>query len=87
MTEKSQTPDKRINGLLLMWALQFRFPNILEPWTSHMFALLKDQEPSVRRTAVRVVTHLIINEMVKVRTHLPELATCIVDSDIVVARK
>lgn len=52
-----------------------------------MFALLKDDEPAVRRTAVRVVTHLIVNEMVKVRTHLPQLATCIVDADTVIARK
>jgi len=87
ITEKSQNIEKRKNGLLLLWALQFRFPNTLEPWTPHMFQLLKDSEPSVRRTAVRVVTHLIMNEMVKARTHLGGLAVCVVDKDPVIARK
>lgn len=47
--------------------LAFRFPNALEPWTSRMYARLSDTDTGVRYNTLMVLTHLILNDMVKVK--------------------
>lgn len=84
--EKSQCPDRRQNAIIALGALQYRFPNSLEPWTPHMYAMLKDENPSVRMNSIMVLTDLIVNEMIKVRSHISDLAICIVDDEIKIAQ-
>lgn len=56
----------RSNCIIALGDLAFRFPNVLEPWTEHMYARLNDKDRKVRKNAVLVLTHLILNDMVKV---------------------
>lgn len=56
----------RSNCIIALGDLAFRFPNVLEPWTEHMYARLSDKDRKVRKNAVLVLTHLILNDMVKV---------------------
>ena len=42
---------------------------------------LRDDSPRVRKNTLMVLTHLILNDMVKVKGQISELATCIVDDD------
>lgn len=56
----------RSNCIISLGDLAFRFPNVLEPWTEHMYSRLNDKDQKVRKNAVLVLTHLILNDMVKV---------------------
>ena len=46
---------------LVVW-----FPNLLEPWIENMYARLKDLWVSVRNNVLLVLSHLILNDMMKV---------------------
>uniref|UniRef100_A0A8D2NHU1 Condensin complex subunit 1 n=1 Tax=Zonotrichia albicollis TaxID=44394 RepID=A0A8D2NHU1_ZONAL len=81
MMEKSPLPDVRSNLIIAAGDLAIRFPNLVEPWTSHLYARLRDPCPSVRQTAGLVLTLLILKDMVKVKGQVSEMATLLVDPE------
>nr|XP_021404490.1 condensin complex subunit 1 isoform X1 [Lonchura striata domestica] len=81
MMEKSTLPDVRSNLIIAAGDLAIRFPNQVEPWTSHLYARLRDPCPSVRQTAGQVMTHLILKDMVKVKGQVSEMATLLIDPE------
>lgn len=66
VAQNSAEAAVRSNCIIALGDLAFRFPNVLEPWTEHMYARLNDKDPRVRKNSVLVLTHLILNDMVKV---------------------
>ncbi|XP_030122722.4 condensin complex subunit 1 isoform X1 [Taeniopygia guttata] len=81
MMEKSTLPDVRSNLIIAAGDLAIRFPNQVEPWTSHLYARLRDPCPSVRQTAGLVMTHLILKDMVKVKGQVSEMAILLIDPE------
>ncbi|XP_050189100.1 condensin complex subunit 1 isoform X2 [Myiozetetes cayanensis] len=81
MMEKSTLPGVRSNLIIAAGDLAIRFPNLVEPWTSHLYARLQDPCPSVRQTAALVMTQLILKDMVKVKGQVSEMAALLVDPD------
>ncbi|NXR98397.1 CND1 protein, partial [Oxylabes madagascariensis] len=81
MMEKSTLPGVRSNLIIAAGDLAIRFPNLVEPWTSHLYARLRDPCPSVRKTAGLVMTHLILKDMVKVKGQVSEMATLLIDPE------
>ncbi|XP_051865844.1 condensin complex subunit 1, partial [Pristis pectinata] len=81
LLEKSTLPAIRSNTMVALGDLCFRFPNLIEPWTPHLYARLRDPSPAVRRTALIVMTHLILKDMVKVKGQISEMATLLVDPE------
>ncbi|NWW48276.1 CND1 protein, partial [Pedionomus torquatus] len=81
MMEKSTLPGVRSNLIIAAGDLAIRFPNLVEPWTSHLYARLRDPCPSVRQTAALVMTHLILKDMVKVKGQVSEMATLLIDPE------
>jgi condensin complex subunit 1 len=78
-------------SLLVAFAdLAFRFPNAMEPWTAHFYgrrdwrSSLHDPDASVRKHALTVLSHLVLNDMMKVKGHIADMARCLEDdaSDI-----
>lgn len=69
------------NVAVAMGDLAFRFPNAIEPYTPRIYAFLKDRSRRVRRHTLMVLTHLILNDMVKVKGQVCEIALCLEDSD------
>uniref|UniRef100_A0A1B0AGG3 Condensin complex subunit 1 n=1 Tax=Glossina pallidipes TaxID=7398 RepID=A0A1B0AGG3_GLOPL len=61
--------------------LTFRFPNIIEPWTGHFYSTLHDENTELRLTAVKMLSHLILHEMIRVKGQIADLAICIVDDN------
>uniref|UniRef100_A0A182NKW6 Condensin complex subunit 1 n=1 Tax=Anopheles dirus TaxID=7168 RepID=A0A182NKW6_9DIPT len=57
----------------------FRFPNVIEPWTKHMYATLHEPDVELRMTAVKMLSHLILHEMIRVKGQISDLASCLVD--------
>ncbi|XP_076315224.1 condensin complex subunit 1-like isoform X2 [Tachypleus tridentatus] len=78
--EKSPEPLIRANTIIALGDLSFRFPNLIEPWTPHLYSRLRDDSVQVRKNTLIVLTHLILNDMVKVKGQISDVALCIVDN-------
>ncbi|XP_076383101.1 CAP-D2 condensin subunit isoform X2 [Megalopta genalis] len=79
--ERSPYPTIRANVLIGISDLTMRFPNLIEPWMKHIYGRLRDENVEVRSTCVRVLSSLIMRDMVRVRGQISELALCIIDND------
>ncbi|CAL1610914.1 unnamed protein product [Knipowitschia caucasica] len=79
--ERSSLPVVRANGIIALGDLTVRFPNILEPWTQNLYARLGDEEPSVRQTAVTVLTQLVLKDVLKVKGQISEVALLLIDPE------
>ena len=73
--------DLRANIVIALGDLAFRFPNEVEPYTPRMYACLRDKSTRVRRHTLMVLTHLILNDMVKVKGNVCEIALCLQDQE------
>ncbi|XP_078194831.1 condensin complex subunit 1 isoform X2 [Callithrix jacchus] len=79
MLEKSPLPIVRSNLMVATGDLAIRFPNLVDPWTPHLYARLRDPAQQVRKTAGLVMTHLILKDMVKVKGQVSEMAVLLID--------
>jgi len=77
--EKAEEPVIRANLIVALGDLSCRFPNTIEPWTPKMYARLHDEVTSVRSNTLTVLAHLILNDMIKVKGQISDIAFCIVD--------
>merc|ERR1719148_310496 len=71
----------RANTVIALGDLAFRFPNEVEPYTPRIYACLRDKSNRVRRHTLMVLTHLILNDMVKVKGQVCEIAVCLEDKE------
>ncbi|XP_014254286.1 condensin complex subunit 1 [Cimex lectularius] len=62
-----------------------RYPNVVEPWSQHIYSRLKDPSTSVRKNVVIILKHLIQRQMIKARGQMSELCLCLEDSDTSIA--
>ncbi|KAL1380388.1 hypothetical protein pipiens_014240 [Culex pipiens pipiens] len=69
----------KCNIIIGLSDLTFRFPNVIEPWTSLMYATLHEKNVELRLTAVKMLSNLILHEMIRVKGQISDLAMCIVD--------
>lgn len=82
LMEKSPNPSIRSQLIIGIGDLVYRFPNALEPWTSHLYLPLRDMmSPAVRMNTIRVLSHLILKEMIKTRGQIFEIALCTIDEN------
>nr|XP_044995665.1 condensin complex subunit 1 isoform X1 [Jaculus jaculus]XP_044995666.1 condensin complex subunit 1 isoform X1 [Jaculus jaculus] len=81
MLEKSSLPTVRSNLMVATGDLAIRFPNLVDPWTPHLYARLRDPAQQVRKTAGLVMTHLILKDMVKVKGQVSEMAVLLIDPE------
>ncbi|XP_053306330.1 condensin complex subunit 1 isoform X2 [Spea bombifrons] len=79
--EKSPFPRVRSNIMIALGDLSIRFPNLIEPWTPHLYARLRDPSRDVRKSSSLVMTHLILKDMVKVKGQVSEMAVLLIDPD------
>ncbi|KAM6967731.1 condensin complex subunit 1 [Aplochiton taeniatus] len=79
--ERSPLPIVRANAIIALGDLTVRFPNILEPWTQNLYARLSDEVPSVRQTAVTVLTQLVLKDVLKVKGQVSEVAVLLIDPE------
>ncbi len=76
-TEKSD--DVRTTIVIALGDLAFRFPNSLEPWTAKFYARLSDNHVAVRYNTLMTLTHLVLNDMIKVKGQVSHIVLCLVD--------
>jgi hypothetical protein len=78
---RAHNPRIRALTVIALGDLAFRFPNMVEPYTSHLYARLRDADTRVRKNTLMVLTHLILNDMVKVKGQVGEIAVCLSDPE------
>ncbi|XP_024968002.1 condensin complex subunit 1 [Cynara cardunculus var. scolymus] len=81
VVESAPSETVRSNCTIALGDLAVRFPNLLEPWTENMYSRLHDPSVSVRKNAVLVLSHLILNDMMKVKGHINEMAMRLEDEN------
>ncbi|CAN0890701.1 Condensin-1 complex subunit CAP-D2 [Linum grandiflorum] len=81
VVENAPSETVRSNCTVSLGDLAVRFPNLLEPWTENMYFRLRDPSVSVRKNAVLVLSHLILNDMMKVKGYINEMAVCLEDEE------
>lgn len=83
MNVLSLTTNTKIkcNIIIGLSDLTFRYPNIIEPWTTHFYNILYEKDDSVRLTAIKILSHLILHEMIRVKGQIADLALCIIDEN------
>jgi len=74
-------PSIRSNIVVALGDMCFRWTNLTEPWMPHIYALLRDNDVNVRHNTLTVLTHLVLNDMVKVRGQVSEMVLCLEDED------
>lgn len=83
MNVLQQTQNVRIkcNIMVGLSDITFRFPNVVQSWTSHIYATLHEPNDEIRLTSVKMLSHLIQHEMIRVKGQISDLAMCIVDDN------
>ncbi|KAG0004923.1 Condensin complex subunit [Entomortierella chlamydospora] len=79
--EKSTEPTIRSNIVIALGDIAVCFHNLIEANISYLFKRLSDYDTAVKKDTLMVLTHLILNGMVKVKGQLGEMAICLVDED------
>jgi len=77
--QREPWPSVRGNVMVALGDLAFRFPNAVEPWTSQLYRRLRDDDSAVRGQTLMVLTHLILNDMVKVKGQVAEMVLSLED--------
>eukprot|EP00127_Corallochytrium_limacisporum_P000685 Clim_evm4s23 gene=Clim_evmTU4s23 len=81
LLDRDPSPLVRANVVLGLGDLNLRFPNVIEPYNTIIFKRLEDPDVRVRHNSIMVLTHLILNGMIKGKGQMGLLAMCIVDKD------
>ena len=78
---QATSSDIRTNIIVGIGDLACRFPNTVEPWTNHVYNCLHDKDKHVRKHTLMVLTHLVLNDMIKIKANISDIARCIEDED------
>lgn len=79
--EKSQEPAVRSNIVIALGDIAVCFSTIMDNNSDRLYAGLHDKDPTVKKNTLMVLTHLILNGMIKVKGQLGEMAKCLEDDD------
>lgn len=79
--ENSPDPVMRTNLIVAVGDLMVRFPNLLYTWTEKVYARLQDQSRDVKMGALKTITFLILNDMIKVKGQISDIAIMVMDED------
>ncbi|KAI8092765.1 non-SMC mitotic condensation complex subunit 1-domain-containing protein [Halteromyces radiatus] len=79
--EKSKDPTIRSNIVIALGDMAVCFNTLIDDNITFLYNRLADEDKMVKKNAVMVLTHLILNGMVKVKGQISEMAKCLEDSD------
>ncbi|XP_041979306.1 condensin complex subunit 1 [Aricia agestis] len=83
--KRSSNVSLRTNLTIAFADLTLRFPNLTQPWTHHIYHILSDESLEVRQCAVKMLSFLVLHEMVRVKGQIADMALCCADGDARVA--
>eukprot|EP01094_Clydonella_sp_ATCC50884_P012312 TRINITY_DN2231_c0_g1_i2.p1 TRINITY_DN2231_c0_g1~~TRINITY_DN2231_c0_g1_i2.p1 ORF type:complete len:1245 (+),score=332.82 TRINITY_DN2231_c0_g1_i2:437-3736(+) len=81
LLERAPEPEIRSGIIISLGDLCARHHNLVAPWTGHIFSRLRDDNTQVRKNTLMVLSHLILNEVIKPKGQISEIALCMEDGD------
>lgn len=81
LLEKSSFDSVRANLVIGFGDIIMMYPNLMDQNLNHLFARLHDSSKLVKRNALTVLTHVILNGIVKMRGQMADMTRCLLDSD------
>ena len=79
--EKSAEPIIKSNIIIGLGDMAICFNSLIDQNISYVYNRLNDPDPVVKKNTLMVLTHLILNGMVKVKGQISEMAKCLQDED------
>ncbi|SGY44625.1 BQ5605_C001g00183 [Microbotryum silenes-dioicae] len=79
--ETSREPAVRSNIVIALGDIAVCFSTIMDENSDRLYAGLNDKDLTVKKNTLMVLTHLILNGMIKVKGQLGEMAKCLEDED------
>ena len=79
--ERSNEPTIRSNIILALGDMTVCFNNIINENLNYFYKRLADSDNLVKKNTLMVLTHLILNGMIKVKGQLGEMAKCLEDEE------
>ncbi|KIM23633.1 hypothetical protein M408DRAFT_77324 [Serendipita vermifera MAFF 305830] len=81
MLETSRDPNIRSNIVIALGDIAVCFSTLIDENSDRLYKGLSDKDLTVKKNTLMVLTHLILNGMVKVKGQLGEMAKCLEDED------
>ncbi|KIK68647.1 hypothetical protein GYMLUDRAFT_54247 [Collybiopsis luxurians FD-317 M1] len=79
--ETSKDAGIRSNIVIALGDVAVSFSSIIDENSNELYKGLSDRDPIVKKNTLMVLTHLILNGMIKVKGQLGEMAKCVEDED------
>ena len=79
--EKSDDAAIRSNTIIGLGDMTVSFNTLIDQNISYLYNRLQDSDMNVKKNTLMVLTHLILNGMVKVKGQISEMAKCLEDED------
>ncbi len=79
--ELSKSPSIRSNIAIALGDVAVSFSTIIDENSHELYRGLSDADLVVKKNTLMVLTHLILNGMIKVKGQLGEMAKCLVDEN------
>lgn len=81
LLETSKDPTIRSNVVIALGDIAVCFSTLIDENSDRLYKGLSDQNLIVKKDSLMVLTHLILNGMVKVKGQLGEMAKCLEDEE------
>ena len=78
---KSLPTPLQCNLIVIFGDLVQRFPNVFEDYIDLLFDYLRDTAAEIRIKAMLIITHLVVNEMIKLREQAADILLLLVDEN------
>ncbi|KAJ1914186.1 condensin complex non-SMC subunit Cnd1, partial [Tieghemiomyces parasiticus] len=78
---QSQTPAIRSNIIIALGDITVCFNNLIGENVEYLYGPLHDSDRAVKKNTLMVLTHLVLNGMIKAKGQLGEMAKCLEDPD------
>lgn len=79
--EKSKNPAIRSNLVIALGDMAVCFSTLIDENISFLYNRLSDEDTLVKKNALMVLTHLILNGMIKIKGQIGEMAKCLEDPE------
>ncbi|CAG9768061.1 unnamed protein product [Ceutorhynchus assimilis] len=79
--QKTKHSDIKVSILVHLSDLLTKFPNIIEPWTSHIFERLMDPSIEIRKATFFTLSGLILRDMIRAHSSIHLMVNSLIDTD------
>lgn len=82
IAKNNENEGIRSSAVISLGDLVMRHPNMLEQQSVHLFSLLTDECVQVRKKALLIISHLVLNDMLKMKGLMANIMKCYLDPEL-----